>query len=105
MTEGRKDDIGKLRFDLIAPDCERALARVLTFGANKYEDRNWEGGLLWGRVYGAARRHLNSFWDGEDADNETKLLHLSHAYTCIHFLLHYQLNMKKYGKFDDRPKR
>jgi hypothetical protein len=103
MSEGRKDDTGKLRFDLIAPDCEKALAEILTFGAKKYDDRNWEKGLSFGRVYGAMRRHQNSFWSREDLDDETGLLHLAHAYTCLHFLLHYQLNKEIYGGFDDRP--
>ena len=39
--QGRKDDQGKARFELIAPEFLFALARVLTFGAAKYADRNW----------------------------------------------------------------
>ncbi len=103
LKGGWKADENKTRFDLIAPDCEKALAEVLTFGANKYDDRNWEKGINFGRVYAALHRHLNSFWSRENLDDETGMLHLAHAYTCVHFLLHYQLGQDKYKKFDNRP--
>lgn len=91
MAEGRKYDGGKLRFDLIAPEAEEALTTILTFGANKYGDRNWEGGMKWGRVYGALRRHLSSWLQGEKFDEETGYSHLWHAYCCLHFLVTYEI--------------
>ena len=99
---GKKHDSGKLRFDLIPTQAEEALASVLTFGADKYEDRNWEKGLKWSRVYGAARRHMNEYWKGNDADPESGMPHLWHALCCLAFLVTYAQTRKD---FDDRPKR
>ena len=101
LTEGAKYDEGKLRYDLLPVDAEEELVRVLTFGASKYADRNWEKGINYSRVYGAARRHLKEFWRGVDKDEETGLEHLAHAMCCCMFLLSYQLRGMK--EFDDRP--
>ena len=38
---GRKDDDGKLRYDLIPPLALEEVVRVLTFGAEKYGPNNW----------------------------------------------------------------
>ncbi len=91
-SEGTKHDEGKLRMELIPPEALEALARVLTFGAQKYDDRNWEKGIQWSRVYGAALRHLNEWViNGEtNADNETGFSHLEHALCCIAFLVTYE---------------
>ena len=96
---GRKDDQGKLRLELIPPEAIRALGAVLTFGAQKYEDRNWEKGIEWGRVYGAAMRHLWAWWGGKDLDAESGFSHLWHALTGIAFLVTYE--HRAIGK-DDR---
>lgn len=97
---GRKDDKSKLRMDLIPVSALHGLAEVLTFGANKYDDRNWEKGLDWSRVYGAALRHLTKWWSGEDLDTESGLNHLNHVLCCISFLVEYTQTHKD---LDDRP--
>lgn len=101
LTEALKFDSDKVRMDLLPPDALRAVAEVLTYGANKYAERNWEsrGGMKWGRLYAATQRHLASFWECDDIDEETSLLHLSHAACDIIMLLAYQL--RKTG-IDDR---
>src|SRR3990167_2452104 len=73
---GRKDDDNKPRFDLLPFDALRAVATVLTFGAAKYEDRNWEKGMKWGRLAAATLRHIGSWMCGYDYDEESKLHHL-----------------------------
>lgn len=85
---GIKHDAGKPRFDLIPPDALRQVAEVFAYGPAKgiYEDRNWEKGLDWGRVFAATQRHLWAFWNGEDVD-ESGHLHLAHAATDILMLL------------------
>lgn len=98
--DGCKADGGKLRVDLIPVSAIRSIATVLTYGADKYGDRNWEKGLSWSRVYAAAQRHLLAWFAGDDVDNESKLSHLDHALTNIAFLTHYSLYNKAY---DDRP--
>lgn len=90
LNEGTKHDQGKLRMDLIPPEAERALAEVLTYGANKYEDRNWEKGIKYSRIYAALRRHLLAWVEGEEIDPESKLSHLSHAFCCLAFLVTYE---------------
>lgn len=89
---GGRDDSAKLRYDLIPPEAMEELAKVLTFGAKKYADRNWEKGMDWGRVFGSLMRHLWKWWSPfhPDTDDETGFSHLSHALTNIAFLLTYE---------------
>lgn len=98
--EGRKDDSGKNRVDLLPVDALEEVSKVLTFGARKYADRNWEKGMAWSRVYGACIRHLWAFWRGEETDPESGLSHLAHAMCCVMFLLSYRLRSTP---GDDRP--
>jgi hypothetical protein len=110
--EGRKDDGGKPRIELITSEFIFALATVLTFGAQKYADRNWEAGMKWSRVFGAMMRHLWAWWAGVGPtcvnfafgplDEESKFSHLWHAACCLMFLVSYEQRMT--GE-DDRPQR
>jgi len=87
---GVKHDQGKPRMDLIPPELLTEVAKILTFGADKYDDRNWEKGMEWGRVYAALQRHLWAWWNKEDKDEETGESHLAHAACCISFLIAYE---------------
>ena len=112
ISEGRKDDGGKLRYDLLDPEGLRGTVEVLTYGANKYTefnddgsvkvsgDRNWEKGISWERVYAALLRHLMAWQGGEDIDPESNLAHIDHAGCCIHFLQAYRFT---HPELDDRP--
>ena len=100
MTEGAKFDEGKEPMDLVPPEFIFGVAKVLKFGAEKYEPRNWEKGMKWGRVYAAALRHLMKWWMGESKDAETGMSHLWHAACCLAFLVAYE--ERKVGE-DDRP--
>lgn len=99
--EGRKDDQEKPRYDLIAPELLEEVAKVLTFGAKKYGERNWEKGMKWHRPFAALMRHMWDWWRGKGVDEETGLSHLSHAACCIMFLIAYE--SRQVGE-DDRPK-
>lgn len=99
-TDGRKDDAGKPRHDLIPPELPDAVAQVLAFGAGKYGERNWERGMNWGRPFAAMMRHMWAWWSGEKADPETGMPHLWHAACCIAFLIAYE--NRNIG-IDDRP--
>lgn len=94
-----KHDSGKPRMDLIAPEFLSATATVLSYGAAKYAERNWEKGMSWGRVFGAMMRHLWAWWSGEAKDVETGYSHLWHAACCLMFLIAYE--ERKIGS-DDR---
>jgi hypothetical protein len=97
---GIKHDQGKPRMDLIAPELQVALAEILTFGAAKYNDRNWESGMRWGKVFAALMRHLWDWWAKKGPDPETGKSHLWHASCCIMFLVAYE--SRNIGQ-DDRP--
>ena len=100
LKEGAKHDAGKERIELIAPEFIFGTARVLTFGAAKYDDRNWEKGLSWGTYFGAMMRHMWAWWAGSgpttksflfgDLDAETRFSHLWHASCCLMFLVAYE---------------
>jgi hypothetical protein len=86
--EGRKNDQGKLRFDLIPVEAEVALAEVLTFGADKYGDTNWKNVPNAMQRYEAAmKRHIAAYKLGEMKDPETGCSHLAHAQACITFMV------------------
>lgn len=104
MSEGRKDDGGKLPLDLIAYDAIAGTARVLAFGAEKYAPRNWEQGIAYSRVFAALQRHITAWWQGGALDPETGLSHLHHAGCCIMFLQAYH-ERGMGDQLDDRPGR
>lgn len=90
--EGAKNDKGKPRVDLIPPEAIFALGEVLAFGVETegYAERNWESGMAWGRVFGAAIRHLFKWWGGESLDPKSGKSHLWHALANIAFLTAYE---------------
>lgn len=90
MSDGRKDDAGKDRWSLLPVKAIKAVVRVLTYGAEKYDDENWRkvpDGRR--RYYDAALRHIVAWWDGEQNDPESNLPHLAHAACCIIFLMEF----------------
>ncbi len=95
-------DEGKLRVDLVSVDALRGLAEVLTFGCEKYDERNWQKGINFSKLYASTLRHLFLFFEGEDIDKESRKLAIDHAQCCVHFLYHYLHNYELYKKFDDR---
>lgn len=97
--EGLRANSGKLRFDLLHPFAQQELVKVLTFGALKYEDRNWEKGMSWSSVIASLKRHLNAIEMGEDIDPESGELHAAHVACNAHFLTAYY---KIYPQGDDR---
>lgn len=99
IIEGRKDDLSKLRYDLIPFDSLEELAKVYTFGANKYEDRNWEKGIKYSRIIAALFRHVIAWCKGEIHDPETGIHHLAHAAWNCFAIVHFQKN--KFAQFND----
>lgn len=88
MTEkdggGLRYDIGKNRLDLIPGEWTWALADVLSMGAVKYTERNWERGMQWSKVLGCILRHITKFLMGERYDDETGCHHLAMAaWNCL----------------------
>lgn len=100
LTQGIKFDEGKLRYDLLPTKSVAQVVEVLTYGAEKYEPRNWEKGMSHSRLYSAAQRHLNAYWGGQDLDEETAFEHLAHAATNLLMLLQLRVT---HPDLDDRP--
>lgn len=101
---GIKHDSDKPRFALIPADALEEVAKIYSIGANKYGDRNWERGLSYSRLFDALLRHVYAWWKGERDDRENKLHHLTSVIFNALALLHYELNVEKFSKFDDRNK-
>ena len=99
---GVKADTGKPVFDLLPVESLAEIARVLEFGAKKYDAWNWSRGMKWLRLWNACIRHLFAWVAGENIDPETGLSHLAHAGCCILFMLSYEQTGR--GE-DDRRKR
>ena len=95
-VKGRKDDAGKLRYDLLPWEVLEQVVKVLTFGANKYADNNWKFVPDAKARYEAVMlRHFSAYKQGEYNDKESGLPHLSHAITCLIFKLYLELDEKE----------
>ena len=86
---GKKFDNGKLRLDLLSIPAMMGTAEILTLGAGKYGDKNWEKGMSYSRVFGALLRHLFKWWMGVDIDPDSGKRHIDHAACNLMFLQHY----------------
>lgn len=88
INTGKKYDDMKLKYHLIPSECIESVAKILTFGANKYGENNWQNLEDFNnRYYSALMRHIEKWRQGEYIDPESGELHLSHAMTNICFLL------------------
>ena len=97
---GLRYNKNKPRYDLVHPHAMEGMVSVLTAGANKYAERNWEAGMDWTTVLASMKRHIAAFERGEDYDPETGLLHIDHVQCNAHFLSAYY---KVYPQGDNRP--
>lgn len=98
---GTKYDDGKPMMSLLDPLALTEIAKVLTFGCEKYQPHNWRKGFAWSRLLDAALRHIFAFVSGEDKDPETGYSHIAHACCCLIFLLNHEQTKKE---LDDRYK-
>jgi len=98
--KGLRYNTGKLRYDLVPAFAQQEYVKVLTKGAEKYFDRNWEIGLSWTSVLASLKRHIVAFEQCEDFDPETGLLHMAHVMCNAAFLTEFY---KTYPEGDDRP--
>lgn len=67
---------------------------------NQEGERNWERGMSWSRVFGAAMRHAWAWWGGKapttenfalgELDMETGKSHLWHLGCCVAFLIAFE---------------
>lgn len=88
---GTKHDSGKPKLHYMPYPALEEIAKVFTFGANKYGDYNFLKGMDWTRPYNASLRHLGAWFWQESKDTETGLSHLAHAGCNIMMLLAYEI--------------
>lgn len=101
QINGRKFDQGKPRYGLLPPLALQEMARVLTYGAEKYEAGNWmhvPDSL--DRYFDALQRHAWAWKMGEALDPESGMHHLAHALANAAFLYEHDV---KYSKEDNDP--
>ena len=92
MSQGIKYDSAKPKMNLLPPKAVMEVAKVLTFGAEKYDAENWRKlEDLQNRYTAGALRHIFAHMDGEELDPETNLSHLAHAMCCLLFKLEIEL--------------
>ena len=85
--EGRKEDAGKPRPDLLPPKALLGVAAVLAHGAQKYGPDNWRKvDNAKARYTAALGRHLLLWMCGEQKDPDSGLPHLDHLACCVLFL-------------------
>ena len=90
--KGRKFDSEKPKMYLLPPKAIVEVSKVLTVGAQKYDEENWRKlDNLQDRYSGGALRHIFAHLDGEILDPETKHSHLAHAICCLLFKLEIEL--------------
>ncbi len=79
MSEkGRKDNEGKLRWDLLPLEPIQEVVKAFTYGAKKYSENNWQKVENFNEAYYAAlMRHLYDWRTGKTIDGESKLRTLS----------------------------
>jgi hypothetical protein len=77
------------------------VARVRAFGAAKYGQWNYKGGMPWMKLLGSCTRHLAAYIRGEDKDPESGYSHLAHLVLDALMVLEYH---KYHPKLDDRYK-
>lgn len=99
-SKGLRFNEGKTRHDLVPQFAQEQYARVLTKGAEKYEEYNWAKGMSWTSVIASLKRHTSAFERGEDYDKESGLLHTAHIMCNAAFITEYY---KIYPQGDDRP--
>ena len=78
--KGRKDDQGKLRWDLLPLDLIEKVVDIYTHGAERYGVNTWqnlEDG--YNRFKAAMLRHLAEHEKGNVIDNDSKREHLAHV--------------------------
>ena len=101
QSEAGRFDVGKNRHDLIPAWVIDELAKVYTYGANKYDDNNWWKGMKWSKVIGPLKRHLNKWRRGRIIDDESNCYHLAMVIWNAIALMCYQKN--GLGKDDRCP--
>lgn len=99
--KGKKDDSGKPQVSLVPSEAITGMAKAFGYGAAKYNRHNYRKGIAYSRLLDACFRHLLSFNDGVDTDEESGNEHLDHALASLAMLKYMTVHHKE---LDDRYK-
>jgi hypothetical protein len=94
MNTGRKFDEGKEKWSLLDYETIREMVQVLTVGAEKYGDINYQR-VDPKRYQDALMRHIVAMIAGEENDPEDGKSHASHAMANLMFLRWHEKNGPK----------
>lgn len=91
----------KVPLHLVPPVAAHYMALAFKDGAAKYGPYNWREHTVSASVYyGAMRRHMDAWWDGENLSQDALVHHLGHVMACCAIVL----DAMTIGKLnDDRP--
>jgi hypothetical protein len=96
---GMRFNEGKPMMSLLPPYALEEVAKVLTYGSQKYAKWNWMHGLPFTEILDSCERHISAWKKGEDID-ESGCLHIAHAACNLLMLLELA---KLRPDLDDRP--
>lgn len=89
MPSAKHYDEEKPRLELLPSEAMEEIAKVLSYGAEKYSDDNWLQGMPWMKLIGSTLRHIFAWARREEVDPESQLLHLAHAACNLLFVITY----------------
>ena len=79
---------GKPDYSLIPMAALAEVAKVLEYGASKYERGNWLKPTSWEVSFACLQRHMSAWQAGEDNDDESGRSHIAHAACNLLQMLH-----------------
>ena len=84
----RAGGANKVPLHLVPATAVAHMARAVGDGGTKYQPYNWRAEPISASVYyGAARRHIDAWWEGEDHARDSGVHHLAHAMACLAMIL------------------
>jgi hypothetical protein len=95
----KRYNIGKPQIHQVPIELLMGAAESFTRGEAKYGKWNWAKGNYFSVPYDSLMRHLITWLNGEDNDQESGLHHLKHAASNLAMLMHY---VENYPDLDDR---
>jgi hypothetical protein len=83
-----RHNTGKPDYSLIPMAALAEVAKVLEYGASKYERGNWLKPTSWEVSFACMHRHMSAWQAGEDNDDESGRSHIAHAACNLIQMLH-----------------
>jgi hypothetical protein len=76
----------QLSYNLLGKEAIEGECRVWEYGGKKYSRGNWLKGTKWTEAADSLLRHLTSFLNGVDIDEESQQNHVDHVVCCAKIL-------------------